>query len=230
VEIFEQLAAHLSAHGTGGPALWAVDGRSAAGKTTLADALAAHIHKAGRTALRCSIDDFHPPGHKRRSRAGGYTPESFYEEGYDYTAFRECVLNPLMPGGSRRCRLGLWDSYHDIPLPEEWVDVPDDAVLIVDGGYLFHPTLAACWDFTIWLHVKWSVMVERAVVRDTAWVGDPELVRARYESVWIPAHQHYEAVTNAPSRASLVVDNTRPATPVLLREPQPSPTPITPGA
>ncbi|GAB4201197.1 MAG: hypothetical protein OHK0022_22940 [Roseiflexaceae bacterium] len=91
----------------------AIDGRSAAGKTTLADELAGRVQAAGQPALRASLDDFHPPGHKYRSAERRYTPESYLAEGYNYAAFRRCLLDPLLPGGDWRVRLGCWDSYRD---------------------------------------------------------------------------------------------------------------------
>src|SRR5262245_17608914 len=90
-----------------------VDGRSAAGKTTFADALSERLRGAGRIVMRAGIDDFHPPGHGLRSAAGGYTAESYYAEGYDFVAFRDLLLAPLDVGGDCRCRLGLHDSLSD---------------------------------------------------------------------------------------------------------------------
>lgn len=50
-----------------------LDGRSAAGKTTFADRLTSVAGACGRHAMRASIDDLHPPGHKTR----GYTVETY---------------------------------------------------------------------------------------------------------------------------------------------------------
>lgn len=63
----------------------AVDGRSAAGKTTLSDELAKAVQERTRGVLRASIDHFHYPGHKKRSQQGEWTAQSYYEYGYDYT-------------------------------------------------------------------------------------------------------------------------------------------------
>ena len=68
-----------------------IDGRSAAGKTTLANELATTIQLRGRAVVRAELDDFHRPGHKFRSMRGEWTPET-----------------------------RLFDSYHDVWLPEEW--------------------------------------------------------------------------------------------------------------
>src|SRR4051794_28285025 len=80
-----------------------VDGGSNAGKTTLADEMAAALQAAGRQTLRCSFDNFHRKGHKSRTRRGEWPPPLFFDEGYDYAVFRAWMLEPLAAGGSRRC-------------------------------------------------------------------------------------------------------------------------------
>ena len=58
----------------GHPTRFGLDGRSAAGKTTLADALAEMTRAAqSRPVLRASIDDFPRPGHKFRAMADSRT-------------------------------------------------------------------------------------------------------------------------------------------------------------
>lgn len=199
------------------PTLVAIDGRSAAGKTTLADELAAKLSETGRPALRSSLDDFHPPGHKYRSSQRRYTPTTYYAEGYDYAAFRQCVLEPSRQGGSRRCQLALWDSLNDLPFAEEWIDVPNDAVVIVDGVLLLRSDLRHYWDYAIWVHIDWQTMLERAARRDVAWIGDAEIVVERYRTFWIPMHELYEADANSMALANIIVDNQYPETPDLIK-------------
>ena len=201
------------------PSRVAVDGRSAAGKTTLADELAAAIRARGREVIRASIDDFHRPGHKYRSQRGGWTPRTYYDEGYDYDAFRDLLLQPLGPGGSRLCRPALFNSFHDAWLPEEWRAVGDQAVAIVDGAFLLRPELAGHWDYVIWLDIDMETMVARARRRDVAWVGSEQVVEERYRRHWIPTHELYERLTEAPARAHAVVDNRDLQRPTLLRLP-----------
>jgi uridine kinase len=150
------------------PTRVAIDGRSVAGKTTLADELAGAISAGGRQVIRASIDDFHRPGHKYRSQSGEWTPRSYYDKGYDYAAFVDLVLRPLGPDGTRRCRPALFDSFHDTWLPEHWHEVSASAVALVDGAFLLRPELAGHWDYVIWLDIDFETMVERARRRDIA--------------------------------------------------------------
>jgi uridine kinase len=213
--LIRQLAAAILQLPAHEPTLVAIDGRSAAGKTTFADELAGWIGSHGRPILRSSLDDFHPPGHKYRSRERRYTPQSYIAEGYDYEAFRRCVLEPLERGGNRRCRLALWDSFNDRPFPEQWTDAPRNVVAIIDGGFLLRPDFRHYWDYTIWLHIAWDTMIERAAQRDVAWVGSTEIVVERYRSFWIPTHTFYETEQDPTLVANVIIDNTHPQTPSL---------------
>ena len=71
-----------------------IDGRSAAGKTTFADRLAAAAFARGRDVVQASIDDFHPPGHKKRR----HSVETYYDSGYEYGRFRSWVLTRSQSG------------------------------------------------------------------------------------------------------------------------------------
>lgn len=201
----------------GHPTRVAVDGRSAAGKTTFADELADAVRAQGREVLRASIDYFHRPGHKHRSQRGGWTPLSYFDEGYDYDAFRNLLLQPLGPSGSRRCRTALFDSLHDVVLPEEWHTVSDRTVAIIDGVFLLRPELAGHWDYIVWLDIDMETMVERARCRDVAWVGSEAVVEERYRRHWIPTHELYERLIAPQTYAHAVIDNRRPQEPKVLR-------------
>src|SRR6266542_5592835 len=95
-DLLDDLSATLLELNAEQPKLVAIDGRSAAGKTTLADELALMVRLQGRPVLRCSMDDFHPPGHKYRSRERPYTPLSYY------------VIF------THKSRAGLWDAVSKI--------------------------------------------------------------------------------------------------------------------
>jgi uridine kinase len=215
--VVDALADAVTALPLGHPTRVAVEGRSAAGKTTLADELAGAVRARAREVLRASIDDFHRPGHKYRAQRGGWTPRSYYDEGYDYEAFRDLLLRPLGPGGSRRCRPALFDSFRDTWLPEEWCEVGPRAVVIIDGAFLLRPELADHWDYIIWLDIDHETMVERARRRDVAWVGSADIVEERYRRHWVPTHDLYERLTAAPTRAHAVIDNRDIPRPRLLR-------------
>ncbi len=62
----------------------AVDGRTASGKTTLADELGVAVEAAGRPVVRTSIDGFHRPRAERHAR-GRYSAEGYYHDPVPWT-------------------------------------------------------------------------------------------------------------------------------------------------
>jgi len=193
----------------GHPARVGLDGRSAAGKTTLADALAEMVQSTTkRPVLRASIDDFHRPGHKLRSIREEWTPQSYFDGGYDYGAFRELVLQPLGPDGDRRVRTAIFDSFHDEPVPAQWQVAEENTILIVDGAYLQRDELRSHWDYLIWLKVDADTVLSRARERDVAWVGSVEVVDRRYRQRVLSTHALYESLVDPEAHADAVVDTT----------------------
>jgi uridine kinase len=203
----------------GRPVRVAIEGRSAAGKSTFADELADSLRAREVDVLRPSIDDFHRENHKFRAKQGGWTPRLYYDEGYDYAAFRRFVLDPLGPDGDRRCRIALYDSFHNEWYPEKWQTIGEDAVALVDGTFLLRPELAGAWDLVIWLDIDLETMVQRAKRRDTAWVGSESLVEQRYRTHWTATHLLYEELDDPKSKAQIVVDHEDFDAPCILRFP-----------
>ena len=197
-------------------ALAGIDGRSAAGKTTLADELEGALTSRGHTVHRASIDDFHPPGHAQRSASGGYTAESYYAEGFDYALFARELLQPARGMEPRGARLRAWDSYHDRPNEDESVRFTPGDVLVVDGAFILRPELRGFWDYVVWLDISFETMVERARRRDLAWMPSVEAIEERYRQRWVPLHTLYETRTGARDFASVIVDNTDPANPAIV--------------
>jgi uridine kinase len=70
----------------------AVDGPDAAGKTTLAQELAAALAHDGLAVVRVSIDDFLRP-REERYRLGDESPTGYYEDSFDHDRFREAVMD-----------------------------------------------------------------------------------------------------------------------------------------
>ena len=84
-------------------------------------------------------------------------------------------------------------------------------------AFLLRPELCEPWDLLVWLHISFEAMVARAVERDVAWAGDPELVRRPYTGHWTKVHERYERQAGGQDRADLVVDNSLPGRPRVLR-------------
>ena len=62
-----------------------IDGIDTAGKTTLADELAARLTRRGCVIFRASVDAFHRPRVERHQR-GPDSPQGYYHDTFDYPA------------------------------------------------------------------------------------------------------------------------------------------------
>ncbi|HEY9010107.1 MAG TPA: uridine kinase, partial [Devosia sp.] len=142
-----------------------VDGVDGAGKTSLADKLAAVLEARGKHVIRASIDGFHNPRSVRYAK-GKDSPEGFYRDSFDLAAFRRELLDPLGPGGSGRHRRVHFDHRTDSAVASPIEHADRSAVLLVDGIFLHRPELRSCWDLSIFLDVPFAESYRRMAVRD----------------------------------------------------------------
>ena len=190
----------------------AVDGFDGAGKTVLADQLAEVIGAldGARDLLRVSIDGFHRPRAQRIARGRG--PETFYEDSYDYDAFRRVVVEPFRRGEPVTPAVNDVDA--DEPVRPDPVTVGPDTVLLVDGIFLQRPELADVWDATVWVDVPFTVSVPRGNARfGDGHDPDPE---AEPNHRYVGGQRLYLAAADPRSRATWVLDNTDLERPVLV--------------
>ncbi|WP_341720873.1 uridylate kinase [Micromonospora sp. FIMYZ51] len=197
------------------PVRVAIDGCSAAGKTTLADELAEVLRaRTERTVIRVGIDYF-----KRavalRTAYPMDSPESYYLDSWDNAAIRDRLLLPLGPGGNRRYRTALLDPAGVTPADDVPRAAPDDAVLLADGVFLQRPELDGYWDLRIYVDVGLDTVLRRGVARDQTWMGSAAEAEHRYHTKYLPGERRYLDEVRPRERAQLVVDNEDPARPVL---------------
>ena len=99
--IVARIADHLIAQPADHRLRVAIDGITAAGKTTLAAELTDVVRARGRRAEHLSTDDFHHV-RARRYQQGRTSALGYYQDAYDLETFRRFVLYPLGPDGDRR--------------------------------------------------------------------------------------------------------------------------------
>lgn len=191
------------------------DGIDAAGKTSLADELAAELCSRGRQVIRATIDGFHNPRAVRYAR-GPLSPEGYYFDSFNYPLLRQTLLDPLGPGGCRAYRAAAYDHRADcaLDLPEQIA--PQDAVLLFDGIFLFRPELAGCFDLKIFVDISFEESLRRALLRDLLVFGSREAVEERYRLRYIPGQQLYFSLCNPRQAADWVVGNDDAMNPTLL--------------
>ncbi|AUH44330.1 cytidylate kinase family protein [Streptomyces sp. CMB-StM0423] len=191
---------------TAHPLRVAVDGPPAAGKTTLADELAAVLRAEGRDVVRATIDDSLVP-RAQRYRRGRYSAEGCYFDAHDRAALRRVLLDPLGPGGDRRFQPSVYDNDTDTPLSPPPATAPEDAVLLFDGVFLLRPELLDRWDLRIFVSVPFEETAVRDRVRSTAPAGSAADIERSWRDRYIPAQQLYFATARPTEHADIVVYN-----------------------
>lgn len=206
-DVLAALAVEVIAVKRAHPVRVAVDGCSAAGKTTLADELGAALRtRTRREVIRVGIDHF-----KRevalRTRFPHDSPESYYLDSWNNEAIRSELLAPLGPGGSRRYRRELMD-FAAINVSNDPVRfATDDAILVADGCFRQRPELDGHWDLRIFVDVSFDDVLRRGVERDQAWMTSAAEAERRYRTKYLPGERRYVAEVGPRERVQLVVDN-----------------------
>ena len=172
----------------GKPLILAIDGRSAAGKTTLAENLAKLF---GGQVFH--MDDFFLRPEQR-------TPERLREPGgnVDRERFREEVLLPL----SRREPVRVRRFCCHTGTMEPPVEIPWTPFSIVEGAYSLHPELAEFYQCTLFLTVPPAVQHARILRRNGAEQAQTFFRR------WIPMEEHYIQALRPDRRADFLLTGT----------------------
>ena len=168
---FQDVYRELTGNSPDRPAILAIDGRCASGKTTLAKKLAEEWN-----AALFHMDDFYLQPHQR-------TAERLAEPGgnADRERFLAEVLQPLREGKAvsyRRFDCGTM-SFEParIILPGK--------IAIVEGSYSCHPALRDLYDFRIFMDIDPKTQQERLLRRN----GPDGL--ERFRTRWIPLEETY---------------------------------------
>lgn len=163
----------------------AIDGRCAAGKTTLAETL--------RQFYQCTVihmDDFFLRPEQR-------TPERLQTPGgnIDYERFSEEVLLPLQ----RSCAF----SYRPWRCSSQQLGAPifvnPSPLTIVEGSYSCHPLLGKYYDFSVFLTVSPQEQLQRISVRNNK---SAEVFREK----WIPMEEQYFQAFSVKENSDLMMD------------------------
>ena len=202
-DVLHALAEELLQHYSHGRVVVAIDGADGAGKTVFADDLATELRSLGHEVFRASMDDFHQPRALRWAK-GRDSAEGFYEDSFNYSAFRRALLGPFRMAGSTGFQLRFFDLKRDVPFDAEWATGPADAILIVDGLFLLRPELAGTWNFSVWLDAPAEVRRARMIARDGSHPEPDEPRAQRY----LGAQELYQREASPRTAASAIIDNT----------------------
>lgn len=212
--VLRMIADHIGTTDTGRVRV-AIDGPTAAGKTSFGHELAGMLSDDGRDVFRASLDDFKRPWAERH-KYDRFTGEGYYRNAYDHEAVRRLLLEPASPDGDGVAALCSIDPITQVRHDGTTVHIPADGVLIVDGLFTLRPELVASWDYRVWLEVEGKLSIERGAARDADRDGLEEaatLHRDRYG----PALDLYLAEADPLAQADVIIDNTDFENPRVIR-------------
>ena len=164
----------------------AIDGRAAAGKTTLAKAIAELLG-----ACVIHMDDFFLPlelrSENRFCEAGGNV---------HYERFMEEVI-PFIRG-SKPFRYRRFDC-STLTFDEEEILIDPSRMIIVEGAYSLSERFGHYYDLSVFLDIPPDVQIERIMKRNGE--EKTEVFRAR----WIPLEEAYFSTSRVPERSDIIL-------------------------
>lgn len=193
----------------------AIDGRTAAGKSSLGHELAQRVAAAGRDVLLASLDDFKRPW-RDAHLYDRTSPVGYYRNAFDYDAVRRLLLEPAIPSGSGRVALCSIDPLTQIDHSHQVVEMALDGVLLVDGVFALRPEIDDLWDLRIWIEVDAELALQRGALRDVAIEGGLDQARELHRDRYLASEAIYIDEIDPRTRADIVMDNTSFPAPRLL--------------
>ena len=181
-----ELATAIRSVETSSTRLAIIDGLGGAGKSLLATVLAGQLG-----APVVPGDDFYRPSAQRRLSGPDAIGESF-----DWRRLEHQVLAPL--SRSEDARYQRYDWHRD--RLGEWVSVPCQDTVVVEGVYLLRDELRHYASVSIWVETPRDVRLARGIERDG------EAAQSRWTEEWMPAEDEYVSAMRPDAAATLVVD------------------------
>ena len=169
-----------------GPALIAIDGDAAAGKTTLATHLGQHF-----ACPVVPMDHFFLPPDMRSEARLAQPGSNIHHE-----RFKQEVLNNLIenkPFSYKPFDCKIWDFTDEIT-------INPGKLTIVEGSYSLHPTLADAYHLKIFLKVDKQTQMQRIKQRKI-----PIEMMEKFENIWIPMEKLYHETFGIEESCNIVI-------------------------
>ncbi|HVV75501.1 MAG TPA: hypothetical protein VHC43_05645 [Mycobacteriales bacterium] len=214
--VMRQIAGRLAGHDPGHPLRVGIDGVCGVGKSTFADELASALASEGRAVVLLDSDGFHHI-RARRYRQGRDSARGYYDDAYDFGALADQVLRPLGPGGGLIYAAKVHDLATDAVVTEATAKAAPDAVVLLAATFIQRGDLRALWDEVVYLDATEEAALARGIARDASALGGAAAARTAYDARYMEACRIYLREEQPLTKASIVVEHTDPAAPVLIR-------------
>ncbi len=194
----------------------AIDGLTAAGKTSFGHELARELASRGRPVFRASLDDFKRPWSERHlyDRESG---EGYYRNAFDSDAACQLLLEPSGPTADGIVALCSIDPLTQVDHSASKLAMPTNGILLVDGVFANRPEINHYWDLRVWLEIDAELSVRRGTERDTEIEGGSRRAQALHRDRYLVGEMLYINEVDPCAFVDVIIDNTRFDEPRLIR-------------
>lgn len=182
----------------------AILGPDAAGKTQLTNTLLTELQQQQKNVINIAADWFHYPKTERRAFPGT-PPEQFLYHTINFSRLEQEILKPLLEE-KQTLRFEHFNVDTDTS-KKETITITHPVIVLLEGIFLFQPTLVPYFNFKLYLQVDAETTIQRAITRDAYRLGDATAVRERYETKYVAGQKLYRDTYNPLQYADLVVNN-----------------------
>lgn len=200
------------------PSLIGINGVDASGKTFFAHTLADSISKkTNRQIVKISVDGFHN-SENQRYKKGRNSPEGYRYDSFNFNVFEEEVLKSLNFSSPRFIPV-IFDYKTNTPIERKPEKVSADAIILIEGIFLFQKKLLDYFDYTIFLDASFEVIVRRAIERsgERDHIGERDAVIEKYQKRYIPGQKLYLEEAKPKEIADMIIDNNDFENPMIIR-------------
>lgn len=185
-----------------------INGVDGSGKTVFAGRLAEALkNQTQRQVICASIDSFHNPKSVRYAQ-GRESAAGFYRDSFNFPVLINSLLEPLGPQGDRHYKTASFDLVADQAATSPPQVAQQDAILIVEGIFLFVLGVASQLDFKIFLDAQFDVTLARMLNRhQDGQLQSLEDEKRIFATRYMPGQLLYLNEVHPSSLADIVIDN-----------------------
>ncbi|MCW1930253.1 MAG: hypothetical protein KIH62_002955 [Candidatus Kerfeldbacteria bacterium] len=185
-----------------------INGVDGSGKTVFAKQLVEALQaRTERQIITASIDNFHNPKAVRYQK-GRDSAEGFYEDSFQYGALKRILLDPLGVNGNRRYATATFDLQNDRAVEQKETAATDNAILILEGIFIFRPELVGSFDLKIYIDVPFKETLHRMLARDTQSTDEHAEATKRFHTRYKAGQELYINTVHPKEISDIVIDNT----------------------
>ncbi|MDQ3634243.1 MAG: AAA family ATPase [Acidobacteriota bacterium] len=120
----------------------------------------------------------------------------YFKDHFDWQRLQKQVLEPLRKNLAAEYQRSDWQT----ETLAEWHKIKIGGIVIVEGVYSIRSELADFYDYKIWVETPLEILLKRGIERDG------EMMREKWENVWMPAEDYYVENDFPQKRADLIVN------------------------